>query len=238
MKCLILLMVPLLSQNIYSQEVQVLAKADVALRSVKNESEFCFIHQATDLGKLQFVATIEANYSDRYIGLEDLYLAIANKAKKLGANSFAPHSYKRSDSTNRISLVLDVYFSSDEMLLLNKSVKDTNTLYVFAGEKNDQSAYQRVLINNRELDLEGGTYFQYMLDKGETVTVKKPGFESSAKKIVGTADHDPTFLMLWGGFAVSDYKPTKINTTLSGGYINVLDENFGELMKEIFLPID
>lgn len=226
------------SCNLFSQEVQVLDKSDRPFKRIKNRSEFCFIHETTDIRKLEFVATIEAKYSDRYIGLEDLYLAIAQKAKKMGANSFTPHSYKRSDSTNAISLILDVYYASDEMLSLNRTGKDLNTLYVFAGEKNDQSAYQRVMINNRELDLEGGTYFKYTLDKGEMIIVKKPGFESLAKKIIGAADHAPTFLMLWGGFAVSDYKPVNINTTLSGGYINLLDENFGELMKEIFLPVD
>jgi hypothetical protein len=224
-------------QMTFAQQVDVLRTGEGLTKSKKNE-HFYFIHEYIDTSKLVFVATIKASFNDATTGVENLFVAIKNKANKLHANCFRPHSFLRNDSARSLTLTLDTYFASDEVVEENQSKRTKNLICIFSGEKTEQNALQTVVVNGSTIKLPANSYFTYPIKEGETVHVKKSGIESATKKITWNNKQMPVYLILWGGFAVSDYQPVRINMLMSGGYINHLDTEFGELLKLLSEPIN
>lgn len=233
-----LLILSLLSFCWYStiaQDLKILSKSDKSLPKVKESTEFVLIDPSIDTARLTFVATIETAYNDRSAGIEPLFIAIRKRAKKSGANCFMPKFFSRNDSLHTIDLVLNTYFATDSILAINQSKKPTNSLFLFAGEKGESDPMQAFKFNDSTFALAEGTFFEYTIKENEAITVCKPGFESMKKKIAWNPGSLSTYLMLRGGYAISNFKPSDVdNLAKLGGYIADLDKNFGELLIFLF----
>jgi hypothetical protein len=221
-------------QSTGAQNVQFAKRPGLSLPKVKSGEEFHFLQQEIDTVKLTAVGRFKASFSDRATGFEELFTAIRDQAKKAGANAFRPYSYFENDSLHQISLTLDTYFATPDVLDENERLTVKNTLYIFTAEKFDSAGLVQFMLNNKVVKLGEGAYLERRLRLGEVVTVHKPGFESIQERVVGDPEAPSTYLMMIGGYGVSHFRPEEINLIKWAGHINRVDRNFGELLKLIF----
>ncbi len=213
---------------VQSQQVDVLWRGSINLSKQKPGSTFYYLEPKIDSSQLIHIAKIRAEGS-RSINV--LYNSILQEAQKSGANSFRFSNYNSSDE----SLVLDVYYSGDSMLLVNKLYKEKNYLYIFPGIDNADESH-KFKINGERKNLRPDQYFKCKINPGKEIILNKGGVLGTTIVIREKGNKSNIYYSLSGLGLGSSMPYDGMGIAITTGKIFPVDENMAELLTHILNP--
>ena len=88
----------------------------------------------------------------------------------LGANSFKLNIYTKNLKRKETTLTVQLYKASDSLLLINKSLRKKNLIFIFLNDfmENEKHTFS---INSIDKEIKSGTYYQYSLKVNKTAEV-------------------------------------------------------------------
>jgi hypothetical protein len=166
--CLLLLSAIVAFQVSSAQDVKITKHSDKKFTKSNNKAEFHYLEHSLDTTNLTHIATMEVS-ALKDPSLFSMYKKMRDDAKRMGANAFRVKKYSQAT----LLLVVDVYRISENTIDQNNLKKTNNTLYVFAGDPFEKSAYYTFEMNGIGKSVRNGTYYKYGLHQGEQVKLKK-----------------------------------------------------------------
>lgn len=216
----------------YSQTIEFLTKNDT-LQKPKYQ-EFIYINDATDtVGSIK-VARIKA--SGGFENPTQLFLKIKSESQKLGANSFRFNEFKKNED-NSAELILDVYFSTDEILGTNFKNIPKNKIYIFGDDNLLSNKSQNYKVNGIKYKIGSGQFKEFSVKVGEELKINKGGFTGMTIWIKGIEDKSSTFINFSGGNVTgASYNPYNrgVGISINTGFINKMEPNIALFLLEIF----
>jgi hypothetical protein len=216
----------------YSQTIEFLTKNDT-LQKPKYQ-EFIYINDATDtVGSIK-VARIKA--SGGFENPTQLFLKIKSESQKLGANSFRFNEFKKNED-NSAELILDVYFSTDEILGTNFKNIPKNKIYIFGDDNLLSTKSQNYKVNGIKYEIGSGQFKEFSVKVGEELKINKGGFTGMTIWIKGIEDKSSTFINFSGGNVTgASYNPYNrgVGISINTGFINKMEPNIALFLLEIF----
>lgn len=216
----------------YSQTIEFITKNDTLQKP--KYPQFIYIDDATDPVELIKVARIKVTGSIENPRL--LFLTINAQAQKLGANSFRFNDFKRNED-NSTELILDVYFSSDEILEANFKNIPKNKIYIFGDDNLLRTKSQNYKIDGVKYEIGTGQFKEFPVKVGEELKINKGGFTGMTIWITGVEDKPSTFLNFSGANVTgASYNPYNrgVGVSINTGFINKMEPNFALFLLKIF----
>jgi hypothetical protein len=232
MKKIIFLLLIIIGNISYSQEIEFLEKNDT-IEKPKDEL-FVFISQETDLSNSKFVAKVKSR--GKLNDLSSLFQKIKNEVQKIGANSFKFDSYSKIDKENA-ELILSVYFCEDILFESNYKNLPKNKVYVFGNQDLTVLKSQSFKVDGEKNEIESGKFKEYDVKIGEELKVNKGGFTGMTFWIKGQKDKSATFLSFTGiGLDGGSYNPGygSVGVSINTGRIDRIEPNFALTLLKIF----
>lgn len=216
---------------LHAQMVKIISSSD--LNNLPASDLFTFLEPSLDTATFVFVASIQAKDRDRKEIIESMYFAIREQAIKLGANSFRLNSFTRDTLDSEAFLVLDCYFATDEILNINRSLREVNAVFLFGEERKDSKS-MKVDVNKEEKEIKAGTYLKYVLNENEELLLSKGGVTGSSLLLKGEKETKSTFYSL-SGFGLGELSRQPANgISFNSGRINKISNmSLGLLMVEL-----
>lgn len=199
----IIILIFLFSCSAKSQEVEILSKGEI--RALPESKIFAFLEPIVNTGQIELVATIQAKYKGKDSVMEKLYFAIRKRATAMGATCYKVRSFTQSATGKETVLVLDCYYAGETVMKFNTDNHELNTIFIF-GKESPEGKSVTFRLNGESHEIEGGTYFKYVMKEGEEVKISKGGFTGSALTINWKPEQQPLFYTL-SGFGLSDANP-------------------------------
>lgn len=216
----------------YSQTIEFITKLDT-LQKPKYQ-EFICINDATDTAKLIKVAQIKVSGSIE--NPTQLFLKIKTEAQKLGANAFRFNDFKKNED-NSAELILDVYFSNDEILETNFKNIPKNKIYVFGDDNLLSTKSQNYKVDGIKYEIGAGQYKEFSVKVGEEVKINKGGFTGMTIWIKGIEEKSSSFINFSGanvtGAAYNPYN-RGVGISINTGFINKMEPNIALFLLKIF----
>ena len=216
----------------YSQTIEFLTKNDT-LQKPKYQ-EFIYINDATDtIGSIK-VARIKA--SGGFENPTQLFLKIKSESQKLGANSFRFNEFKKNED-NSAELILDVYFSTDEILETNFKNIPKNKIYIFGDDNLLSTKSQNYKVNGVKYEIGAGQFKEFSVKIGEEMKINKGGFTGMTIWIKGIEDKSSTFINFSGANVTgASYNPYNrgVGISINTGFINKMEPNIALFLLKIF----
>ena len=216
----------------YSQTIEFLTKNDT-LQKPKYQ-EFIYINDATDtIGSIK-VARIKA--SGGFENPTQLFLKIKSESQKLGANSFRFNEFKKNED-NSAELILDVYFSTDEILETNFKNIPKNKIYIFGDDNLLSTKSQNYKVNGVKYEIGAGQFKAFSVKIGEEMKINKGGFTGMTIWIKGIEDKSSTFINFSGANVTgASYNPYNrgVGISINTGFINKMEPNIALFLLKIF----
>jgi len=203
-----------------------------------SDNVFAFIDKSADTSSLKFIQTFRC-ISKKGDDITSLYRAIKNQAQYKGSNCFIYKSFSK-DSSGVMTLTLDTYYGDDAMVEANFNNYESNTIYIISDGDFDNKLYS-FNINGEKKVIKSGTYFKYVIQKGEKVTINKGGFFGSTAEI-HWGENKPSQFFTLSGFGFSDIPLGYGSYPISGpgvgvsfttGKIKSVDRAIGYVLKMI-----
>lgn len=166
--CLLLLLSIIVFQVSLAQDVKITKHSDKKFPKTKNKAAFHFLESSLDTTNLTHIATMEVSDLNNP-SLYNMYKKMKDQAKRMGGNAFRVSKYSQAT----ILMVVDIYRIPENTIDQNDLKKTENTIYVFAGDPFEKSAYYTFEMNGIGKSVRNGTYFKYGLHQGEQVKLKK-----------------------------------------------------------------
>ena len=216
----------------YSQTIEFITKNDT-LQKPKYQ-QFIYINDATDTSGLIKVAQIKVSGSLENPKL--LFLTINSEAQKIGANSFRFNDFKKNED-NSAELILDVYFSTDEILETNFKNIPKNKIYIFGDDNLLRTKSQNYKIDGVKYEIGSGQFKEFSVKVGEELKINKGGFTGMTIWIKGIEDKSSTFINFSGANVTgASYNPYNrgVGISINTGFINKMEPNIALFLLKIF----
>lgn len=227
-KYLIILLGLVFLQSSFAQEVKVINQSDQNFRKAKAKEAFHYIESTMDTTNLTYVATLEVSGLTNP-SLFDMFKKMREQAKKLGANSFKLKRY----SLATIHLVADVYKAPPEVLDINNTLKPQNTIFVFAGDPFEKTAYYSFEMNGIGKSVKNGTYFRYALHEGEQVKLKKGNVTGTIMWVKWKPNQMPNYYSIKGFTDETVVKRTAQSESFKEGKFHSVDSGLAGLLVSV-----
>ncbi len=213
---------------LHAQKVKIVSSSEQG--NLPATDLFTFLEHSLDTGALVFVASIQAKDNDRKEIIESMYFAIREQATKLGANCFKLKSFIRDTLDSEAFLVLDCYVASDEVLNINRTLRENDAVFLFGEERKDSKS-MKVNVNKEEKEIKAGTYLKYVLKENEELLLSKGGITGVSFLLKGEKESKSTFYSL-SGFGLSELSRQPANgISFNTGRINQISNmSLGLLM--------
>ena len=228
----IILFLLFVSHFSYSQTVEFISKNDTLQKP--KYPQFIYINDTTDSAELIKVARIKVTGSIENPRL--LFLTINMEAQKLGANSFRFINFKKNEG-DTAELILEVYFSSDEILEANFKNIPKNKIYIFGDDNLMRSKSQNYKIDGVKYEIGSGEFKEFSVKVGEELKINKGGFTGMTIWITGVEDKPSTFINFSGTYVTgASYNPYNrgVGVSINTGFINKMEPNFALFLLKIF----
>jgi len=228
----IILFLLFVSHFSYSQTVEFISKNDTLQKP--KYPQFIYINDTTDSAELIKVARIKVTGSIENPRL--LFLTINMEAQKLGANSFRFINFKKNEG-DTAELILEVYFSSDEILEANFKNIPKNKIYIFGDDNLMRSKSQNYKIDGVKYEIGSGEFKEFSVKVGEELKINKGGFTGMTIWITGVEDKPSTFINFSGtNVTGASYNPYNrgVGVSINTGFINKMEPNFALFLLKIF----
>lgn len=216
----------------FSQTIEFITKNDT-LQKPKYQ-EFIYLNDVTNTSELIKVAQIKASGSIE--NPTQLFLKIKSEAQKLGANSFRFNDFKKSED-NSVALILDVYFSTDEILETNFKNIPKNKIYIFGDDNLLKDKSQNYKIDGVKYEIGSGQFKEFSVKVGEELKINKGGFTGMTIWIKGIEDKSSTFINFSGANVTgASYNPYNrgVRISINTGFINKMETNLALFLLKIF----
>jgi hypothetical protein len=233
-KILLFLFFTLATKLTIAQNVEVVSKSNVKLKSYAKDKASVFIHPKMDTSQLQFVATYKVSGNDSFAIPGDLFLLIKKQARKDGANFFNLKSFNY-DSLKRPFISIDTYYGSEASIETNSSSYEINVIYIFSPEKIGTDTFS-LKINNMTKIFNTTTYLKFVLKEGEELKLSKGGFTGARAKLKYQKDKPPIYLMVFGGTHLGGGQLPPLGTigvTFNTGQIRDMTDDYGQFLVQI-----
>ena len=228
----IILFLLFVSHFSYSQTVEFISKNDTLQKP--KYPQFIYINDTIDSAELIKVARIKVTGSIENPRL--LFLTINMEAQKLGANSFRFINFKKNEG-DTAELILEVYFSSDEILEANFKNIPKNKIYIFGDDNLMRSKSQNYKIDGVKYEIGSGEFKEFSVKVGEELKINKGGFTGMTIWITGVEDKPSTFINFSGtNVTGASYNPYNrgVGVSINTGFINKMEPNFALFLLKIF----
>lgn len=188
-----------------------------------------------DTTQIMFIATLRASMPLKQNAISTLFFSISKNAKKLGGNCFKLNAYEIDKSTKQIVLTLDIFFAEDAILNMNFNKHVKNRIFVFGGEIASRNEMTRCKINDQEITILSGHYFEQVVEEGKQIKINKGGATGMTMWITCKQEEPASFLSLNGfNFGGGGVPPMgNLGTSFNTGRINPIDGNLGYLLIQI-----
>jgi len=219
------------AHTMFAQEVELL-KEGSSLPRIQATAPFNFLHHDVDTTTMMFVGTFRAYGVGAKSTIEKFYNLIRAEALKNGANSFRLVTINRAEATASGELVLETYFSSDEVIVKSKRFKEKNVVFVFSSELRSEQHTTSFRVNNEKQELHGGKYVRYELPAGEELKISKGGVIGASAIFAGKEGREALYLSLSGLGVGPGVGATGngVGVSFNAGSVNQMDQALGELL--------
>jgi len=237
MVCLVIILITNVSLAT-SQTISQIRVGDTTITN--NKEEFAFLQPSTDTTNLKYIETLRITYQPKKwkpVPVSQLFNDLIKRAKEHNANSFRLHNYVIDAGKKIMIMDIHTYYAPDSIILLNKSNRTQNGIYVFGGEKDDSTKSREILINDTAYEIRGQHYKYIPLKAGQQVKLSKGGLIGTTITLKGRPNRPADFFSLQGFTFVNSqvYQPG-LSVGFSAGVINYVDENLGFLLLQIYRP--
>lgn len=207
------------------------------LMSTRNKDTFDLIENIIDTNEIKFIKAYKGTCFNKESSMIQLFNSLRNRAINCGANGYKFKSQTFIDSNNTIEIFIDAYWISDSLKIINNSYHEKNAIYIF-GSDLARKSIMHFRFNEIKTSVQSGTYFKYVGNIGERVTINKGGL-FGATLYLNFKNVRSSVYISFKGFSVFD--PPYTNGGLSIGWntgrIIHIDEYLGRfltfLLKEI-----
>jgi hypothetical protein len=215
-------------QILSGQQVQVIKRGE----TISNYSqEFEILEPQTDSAQFKFVATLSASDTKSEGVIQRLFYAIKGEAKQLGSNVFSIRAFSQEDQTS--TLVLDVFYGTNQIFEENMTYHPKNVVFIFGGETDSNQLFS-CRVDNKKVVFTSGKYVKYGIPKGGELKVSKGGITGMAGWF-GWKEGKPAVMLSLSGFALAGggVSPTGAGVGFTTGRLNKIDFNLGYLYAQL-----
>jgi hypothetical protein len=227
--CLLLLSVIIAFQVSSAQDVKITKHSDKNFPKTKNKAAFHYLEPSLDTTNLTHIATMEVS-ALKNPSLFSMYKKMRDEAKHMGANAFRVKRYSQAT----LLLVVDVYRISENTIDQNDLKKINNTIYVFAGDPFEKSAYYTFEMNGIGKSVRNGTYYKYGLHQGEQVKLKKGTVTGTIMWVKWQPNQLAHYYSIHGLSDEVVVKRTTQSESFKEGKFVTVERGLGDLLVSIF----
>ncbi|SIS31570.1 hypothetical protein SAMN05421768_102434 [Chryseobacterium joostei] len=213
----------------YSQQVEVVEKGMAENLSPK---EFMIPLKNAENYTSVLVNRYKAYSQNAYVG--HLFSAIANDAKKDGANAYSIISYKKGDKQSDSELILDTYSLNDSEVERMSELLEKNTVYIFGGPSVSNDTASKFKINGDKKEVKNNTFFRAIVKENEELKIVKGGITGMAVWIKWKLEQFNRFFSFSGlgvdGVGISG---NGMGVGFNTGRINPVDRDLGYFLIQV-----
>jgi len=182
-----------LSCSMFAQTVEIVKRG----KSTTHErvTNFEYLEPNTIPKYATFVATLKATENGKDASIPNLFFALKYKTYQLQANSFKVIAFVKEKTSNKLELTIDVYYSNDSLLLVNRNNHIKNTVFIFGDDKGDDETYS-FSINEVEHEIKSGFYYKYVIAKGSQAEISQGKLLTNTMKFSWKENSSSQFLSL------------------------------------------
>jgi anthranilate/para-aminobenzoate synthase component I len=235
MKNLTLLLAIILISNfthsLFAQVVEVVKKG----KSTPHErvTNFEYLEPNTIPKDASLVATLKATESGKDATIPNLFFALKYKTYQLQGNSFKVIAFAKEKTSNKLELTIDVYYSNDSLLLVNRNNHIKNTVFIFGDDKGDDETYS-FSINEVEHEIKSGFYYKYVLAKGSQAEITQGKLVTNTMYVKWKENKVSQFLSLSKfGLAPTKESHDYLSRFFNMGALNPIDNDLGYLLASL-----
>jgi hypothetical protein len=235
MRIALLLFLTLTVTCIFSQDVE-RTRTGTTLGKLKRNVPFYFLDEKIDTTGLTFVGTFKASAKGGKSEIKNLYDAIQEAAKKVGANTFKLVRFHRAENDEG-ELILDTYSADEAVIAQSQQLQERNVVFIFFEERRAPDHDIAFKINEDRRVLHGGQYYAHSLQENEQVKISKGGL--SNMWISGEKDRPAAFISLTG-FATekSSQQLRSAGTPYNENKIYTIDRNLGAMLTRVLQRVE
>ncbi|AZA77587.1 hypothetical protein EG347_08700 [Chryseobacterium sp. G0186] len=174
----------------------------------------------------------KAYYPNTYVG--HLFLAIADEAKKDGANAYNIISYKKGDKQSDSELILDTYSLENSEVEKMSELLEKNNVYIFGEPSVSNDTASKFKINGDKKEVKNNTFSRVILKENEEVKIVKGGITGMAVWIKWKPEQFNRFFSFSGlGVDGLGIGSNGIGVGFNTGRINPVDRDLGYFLIQI-----
>jgi hypothetical protein len=194
-------------------------------------ADFAFIEKKTDSTGYKFMSTYKLTGTKKKANISSLFFEIAERAKKDGANCFKLNSFSRNDTLKEATLVLDTYYWTDSMRLVNFGNHEQNCIYIFGGEDPNDDNTLSFKVDNEKKILKSGTYYRHVRTNGKEVKISKGGLGGTTLWYTLVDNKPDIFLTMTGlGLGGGSVPSNVVGLSFNTGRIQAVQGDLGCLL--------
>jgi hypothetical protein len=213
----------------YSQYVDILEKGKMEnltpqefMIPLKNEENY----------KSAFVGRYKAHYPKTYLG--HLFEAIAEEAKKSGANSYHIVSYAEGDPQNESEVVLDTYYLGDADIKEQSLLVEKNKVYIIGEPTVGTENTSKFKVNGEKKEIRANTFAAITLKENEEVKIVKGGITGMAVWVKWRPEQFSKFYSFsGGGVSGAGFGSNGMGVAFNTGSIYPVDPDLGYFLIQV-----
>jgi hypothetical protein len=142
-------------------------------------------------------------------------------------------AFAKEKTSNRLELTIDVYYSNDSLLLVNRNNHIKNTVFIFGDDKGDDETYS-FSINEVEHEIKSGFYYKYVLAKGSQAEITQGKLVTNTMYVKWKENKVSQFLSLSKfGLAPTKESHDYLSRFFNMGALNPIDNDLGYLLASL-----
>lgn len=226
-----IIIVSSISQSLLAQVVEVVKKG----KSTPHErvTNFEYLEPNTIPKHAFFVATLKATESGKDATIPNLFFALKYKTYQLQGNSFKVIAFAKEKTSNKLELTIDVYYSNDSLLLVNRNNHIKNAVFIFGDDKGDDETYS-FSINEIEHEIKSGFYYKYVIPKGSSAEIGQGKVLTSNMNVSWKENSRSQFLSLSKfGLAPTEESHEYLSRFFNMDTLNIIGQDLGYLLASL-----
>lgn len=220
-----------LGHSMFAQTVEIVKRG----KSTTHErvTNFEYLEPNTIPKNASFVATLKATGSGKEASIPNLFFALKYKTYQLQANSFKVIAFAKEKTSNKLELTIDVYYSNDSLLLVNRNKHIKNTVFIFGDDKGDDETYS-FSINEVEHEIKSGFYYKYVIPKGSSAEIGQGKVLTTNMNVRWKENSRSQFLSLSKfGLAPTEESHEYLSRFFNTDTLNLIGQDLGYLLASL-----
>lgn|GEM_PF-1462531 len=219
------------THSLFAQVVEVVKKG----KSTPHErvTNFEYLEPNTIPKHASLVATLKATESGKDANIPNLFFALKYKTYQLQGNSFKVIAFAKEKTSNKLELTIDVYYSNDSLLLVNRNNHVKNTVFIFGDDKGDNETYS-FSINEVQHEIKSGFYYKYVIAKGSQAEISQGKLLTNTVKFSWKENSRSQFLSLSKfGLAPTEESHEYLSRFFNMDTLNIIGQDLGYLLASL-----